>query len=63
MCPPFHNSNFRRTCINEKILSSIELRAVCRVVRMVEMNLEVICSVYIEVTKYMTEYSRTVCHA
>jgi hypothetical protein len=62
MCPPFYsNSDFRRTCINEKILSSVELCTECRVVRMVEMNLAVICSVYIEVTKYnMTQYSRSV---
>jgi len=43
---------FRRTCINENILSSIELCTFCRVVRMVEMSFEVICSVDIEVTKY-----------
>ena len=62
MCPPFYsNSDFRRTCINEKILSSIVLCTFCRVVRMMEMNLEVICSVYIEVTKYnITKYSRNV---
>jgi len=47
MCPSFHSSSdFRRTCINEKILSSIELCAFCRVVRMVKMNFEVICCLY-----------------
>jgi hypothetical protein len=57
----YSSSDFRRTCINEKILSSIELCAFCRVVRMVEMIFEVICSVYIEVTKFnMTTYGRTV---
>jgi len=52
MCPSFHSTDFRRTCINEKILSSIELCAFCKVVRMVKMSFEVICSVYIEVTKH-----------
>jgi hypothetical protein len=53
MYPSFYSSSdFRRTCINEKILSSIELCAFCRVVRMVKMNFGVICSVYIEVTKH-----------
>jgi hypothetical protein len=61
MCPPFYSSSdFSRACINEKILSSVELCTFCTVVRMVEMNFEVICSVSIEVTKCsMTQYSST----
>jgi energy-converting hydrogenase A subunit M len=44
--------DFRRSCVNEKILGILELCVFCRVVRMVEMNFEVMCSVYIEVKKY-----------